>query len=208
MLVASQHKALCSLVLVLQILITPQLYLWREGGEQLQQCPSPPWFLYLVPKQTQTWNRSVFGGLQCMVISALAALNFLKLRTLILCWNVSYLWILYSFHSSFSKITWAYVLSKVSQVCFMLLDSEDLTGSSLKLKALMNFFKGCKELLIGWSTTAIRRSIVNLTDNVQSTLRPTWKTLKKRSKLPTEYLKIYTQNISTCIKYVTYKINI
>lgn len=38
-----------------------------------------------------------------MVISALAALNFLKLRTLILCCNVSYLEILYSFLLGFLK---------------------------------------------------------------------------------------------------------
>lgn len=87
MLVASKHKALCSLVFVLQILITPKL-LFVEGGRKTacSSVPHLPQFLYFMPKEiyTNTDNRSAFGGIQCMGIRVPAALNFLKLRTLIL----------------------------------------------------------------------------------------------------------------------------
>ena len=77
------------------------------GGREETACgsvPSSPSFCILwLNRYTQTWNGSLFGGIHCMVISALAALNFLKLRTLILCCNVSYLQILYSFLLGFLK---------------------------------------------------------------------------------------------------------
>lgn len=43
MLMASKHKALCSLVFVLQILFTPKLlFCGRREENSLQQCPPPP----------------------------------------------------------------------------------------------------------------------------------------------------------------------
>lgn len=53
--------------------------------------------------------------------------------------------------SFYSETTWAYFLSQVFHLRFMLLDSDDLGGgSSLKLKCLLDFFKGgYKELLTG-----------------------------------------------------------
>lgn len=55
---------------------TKIIVLWKEGGKQLTVMPpSPchlPQFLYVMPKEryTQTYNRSAFGGIQCMVSSS------------------------------------------------------------------------------------------------------------------------------------------
>ena len=59
----------------------------KEGGKQLVAVSSisPSFSILCLKRYTQTCTRSAFRGIQCMVISTQAALNFLKLRTLILC---------------------------------------------------------------------------------------------------------------------------
>ena len=59
----------------------------KEGGKQFiaVSLTSPNFSILCLKRYMRTCNRSALGGIQCTVISTQAALNFLKLRTLILC---------------------------------------------------------------------------------------------------------------------------
>lgn len=120
----------------------------KEGGKQLVAVSSisPSFSILCLKRYTQTCTRSAFRGIQCMVISTQAVLNFLKLRTLILCWNVSYLQILYSFYSRFSKTTWAYF----SKSFIFYAVWEDLGGQFLKIKSSHGFLQRYLQRIIDW----------------------------------------------------------
>lgn len=158
----------------------------KEGGKQFiaVSLTSPNFSILCLKRYMQTCNRSALGGIQCTVISTQAALNFLKLRTLILCWNVSYEYFT-PFILDFLKQPELIFLIQVFRLYFMLFHSEDFGRQFLKIKSSHGFLQRWLQGIIDWLN-------YNSQKESQWSISHTNLLLKNEIKIANRRLKKYT----------------